>query len=133
VKAKFIAFLASTGVLLGLAIPGAEASICEAGNKAEVFWKDRWYPAQVLRVNQDGDRCFITYDGYDNSWDEWVGSDRIRIYNRYGEGSQVSVYWKGSWYAAQVLKVRRGSYYITYDGYSSSWDEWVGLDRIRPR
>jgi Ca-activated chloride channel family protein len=45
----------------------------------EVLWKDRWYPASVLK--RDGGRAFIHYDGYEASWDEWVGPDRIRVKN----------------------------------------------------
>jgi hypothetical protein len=46
------------------------------GDKVEVNWKGSWYPAEVMEVS--GNRCLIHYDGYDNSWDEWVGPARIR-------------------------------------------------------
>ncbi len=47
----------------------------------------------------------------------------------------VQVLWKGTWYPASVLKTRetkKGTQsFIHYDGYSASWDEWVGPERIR--
>ena len=48
------------------------------GDKVEVFLiKDsEWYNAAVTK--NEGGRCFIHYDKYDYSYDEWVGSDRIR-------------------------------------------------------
>ncbi|MBF0465018.1 MAG: hypothetical protein HQK88_06570 [Nitrospirae bacterium] len=47
------------------------------------------------------------------------------------KGDKVEVLWKGTWYTATVLKAKGELTYIHYDGYSKSWDEWVGLDRIR--
>lgn len=46
-------------------------------------------------------------------------------------GDKVEVLWLGSWYAARVKEVRDGRYYVGYDGYASSWDEWVTPSRIR--
>jgi hypothetical protein len=51
------------------------------------------------------------------------------------KGSNVMVEWKGSWWPAKVIDVSEGKapYKIHYDGYSSSWDEWVTNDRIKNR
>jgi CHAT domain-containing protein/Tfp pilus assembly protein PilF len=46
-------------------------------------------------------------------------------------GDRVEVEWKGDWYAAQVIEVNGRQYKIHYDGFSSSWDEWVGNTRMR--
>lgn len=43
----------------------------------------------------------------------------------------VQVEWKGSWYPAHILKTKGDQFYIHYDGYSDSWNEWVGPSRIR--
>jgi hypothetical protein len=45
-------------------------------NQTEVEWHGTWWTAEVVKT--DGDRCYIHYTGWDNSWDEWVGPDRIR-------------------------------------------------------
>lgn len=44
---------------------------------AEVEWKGQWYPAEVLK--KDGERYFIRYLGYDDTWNEWVGKERVRF------------------------------------------------------
>jgi len=49
----------------------------------------------------------------------------------YRAGDQVEVQWKGTWYPAKVLEAKADQWKIRYDGYSSSWDEWVKADRIR--
>ena len=113
---------------------------CQPGDKADVKWKGRWYPATV--ITGKGNDCYIHYDGYDNSWDEWVGPARIRLTNAaplvvggspYSIGEAVSVKWKGSWWPAHVLKAEPNRWYIHYDGYGSNWDEWVGPGRIQKR
>ena len=113
-----------------LALTGVPAAAeCRRGDAIEVFWQGDWYKARALRF-RDG-RCKVTYDGYESSWDEWVGPQRYRFH--VGPGSAVDVYWKGDWYPARVLERRGASYYVTYDGYARSWDEWVGSNRLRPR
>ncbi|MBL7686265.1 MAG: hypothetical protein JNK65_09580, partial [Deltaproteobacteria bacterium] len=121
-------------------IDNAYAANCKVGDKAQVKWKGSWYPATV--TNSKGKNCYIHYDGYDQSLDEWVGPERIRIRgthsivggeNSYNVGEAVSVKWKDSWWPAKVLKSESDRWYIHYDGYGSNWDEWVGPGRIQKR
>lgn len=51
----------------------------------------------------------------------------------FNAGDQVEVLWSGVWYPASVVKAEAARYRINYDGYDSSWDEWVGPDRIRAK
>ncbi len=46
------------------------------GDQVEVEWKGKWYPATVLRIEKRAH--FIHYIGHNDSWDEYVGRDRIR-------------------------------------------------------
>lgn len=46
-------------------------------------------------------------------------------------GEKIEVLWSGTWYKADVLEAKGGQYKIHYDGWASSWDEWVKPDRIR--
>ncbi len=107
----------------------ASAPICTQGQKAEAKWKGKWYPVKVLDIS--GQKCYITYEGYDSSWNEWIGSGRFRA--SFSTGSSVNVRWKGKWYPARILQVSGNSYKITYDGYDSSWDEWVEPARVSRR
>lgn len=143
---KRLAVLSLVLAILCLALAGQASAGCQKGDKAEVLWQGSWYPATVLHSN--GERCFIHYDGYESSWDEWVGPDRIKLKGAksnapktpppppppggYQEGDPVQVLWKGTWYNAHVLKSKGPQSFIHYDGYDNSWDEWVGPERIRP-
>ncbi|MGV3658494.1 MAG: Tudor-knot domain-containing protein [Chitinophagaceae bacterium] len=49
----------------------------------------------------------------------------------YKKGTKVEILWSGSWYKGSVIEVKDSKYKITYEGWSSSWDEWVGRDRLR--
>lgn len=54
-----------------------EGKVFGIGDPVKVEWKGKWWPASVIEVSQKG-RWKIHYDGYDNSWDEWVGPERIQ-------------------------------------------------------
>lgn len=49
----------------------------------------------------------------------------------YAKGAKVEILWSGSWYKGFIKEVKGDSYKISYDGWTSSWDEWVGKDRLR--
>jgi len=51
----------------------------------------------------------------------------------YKKGDKVKVSWKGTYYNATIIDKYNSQYKISYDGYGSSWDEWVYADRIKPR
>ncbi len=56
--------------------PSAPLRTWNQGDAVQVLWKGTWYPSHVIGVN--GSQLKIHYDGYDNSWDEWVGPGRYR-------------------------------------------------------
>lgn len=134
--------LVACGVILAVALLYCASSFasCKVGDKAEVLWKGKWYPAKVMKVK--GDECYIHYNGYGNNWDEWVGPDRIKLAKageqsadpqKYSKGDSVQVLWKGTWYPAKIIAIGKNekTYKIHYDGYNKSWDEWVGPDRMK--
>ncbi|MFO1518832.1 MAG: Tudor-knot domain-containing protein [bacterium] len=142
-KTLRILFSLCAFLLFGSTAKTSHAALCSAGDSASVKWKGRWYPATVTQA--DGSRCYIHYDGYDNSWDEWVGPGRIRVIRAgslppntlqvgvpaYAIGDPVMVLWKGKWYPASVVRTQSNRWYIHYDGYGNNWDEWVGPARIK--
>ncbi|MFL6374754.1 MAG: agenet domain-containing protein [Pyrinomonadaceae bacterium] len=46
------------------------------GEKVEVSYKRRWYPAHVLDIR--GGSHYVSYDDYDTDENEWVPTTRIR-------------------------------------------------------
>ena len=103
-----------------------------AGSKVSVQWKDKWYDAAVKSVDTAKSCWNIHYDGYEASWDECVGKDRIKARggaaaaaeNPHPNGAKVQVLWKGKWYPAAVktYNEKKKCWNIHYDGYADSWD-----------
>jgi CHAT domain-containing protein/Tfp pilus assembly protein PilF len=54
----------------------AQEKVWKLNDHVEVEWKGDWYQAQIIQVQ--GNRYKVHYDGYENSWDEWVDNNRIR-------------------------------------------------------
>jgi hypothetical protein len=105
------------------------------GQRVEVEYKEKWYRAKVIDV--DGDQTQVHYAGYDDSWNEWVGPERLRPYQpaQFGEGDKVEVEWSQDrkWYPATIVKAWYGLHLVHYDNYDSSSDEWVGPGAVRLR
>ena len=88
-------------------------------------------------MDVDGDQTQVHYAGFDDSWNEWVGPERLRPYQpaQFSEGDQVEVEWSQDkkWYPATIRKAWYGLHLVHYDNYDSSIDEWVGPGTIRLR
>lgn len=106
-----------------------------AGERLEVQWKSDWYRAQV--IDSRGQELKIHYVGYADSWDEWVGPQRVRPYRPHSlaAGQRVDVQWDGDhkWYPATVVRSWYGLSLVHYDGYTREWDEWINRDALRPQ
>jgi len=101
-----------------------------ASRTALVEWNGERYPAVVLQ-EKDG-RYRVHYVGYADTWDEWVGPDRINLAAAAVKvGSSVKVQWDGKWYPARVLAVDGARTQVHYEGFGAEWDEWVGPERMR--
>jgi hypothetical protein len=49
----------------------------------------------------------------------------------YSKGSKVEIKWGSGWYKGSVIDTKGDQYKVSYNGYNSSWDEWVKADRLR--
>lgn len=50
---------------------------------------------------------------------------------KYSVGDQVKVEWNGSWWDAIIIESNGENHLIHYNGFDSSWDEWVTAERIK--
>lgn len=46
-------------------------------------------------------------------------------------GDAVEIDWSGMWYKGTVKEVASGKYKVHYEGWSDTYDEWVGPERLR--
>lgn len=105
------------------------------GRRVEALSEGKWYKAKI--IDFDGTKSKIHYFGYGDEYDEWLPPARIREYvpKVYAVGTKVQVYSEDDeeWQDATVMKQWYGLHYIHYDGYDTSWDEWVGPGALKPR
>lgn len=47
------------------------------GDAVQIEWKSKWYNGKIIEVK--GDQYLISYDGYDASWNETVGAERLKM------------------------------------------------------
>lgn len=50
---------------------------------------------------------------------------------QYEEGDRVQINYNGTWYPGFVKQVKDNKFYISYDGYSASWDTWMTADKLK--
>ncbi len=100
----------------------------DVGKEVTVVWGGKSSRAKVLKV--DADFLLVASGDGGRGKEEWVLSNRI-VPEAKAPVAVAEVKWEGEWYPAHVLQTKGDKYYITYVGYDSSWDEWVGKDRIR--
>lgn len=54
------------------------------------------------------------------------------IAQTYSANQSVFISWKGEWYPGKIIEVQEEGYLISYDDFESSWNEVVGIDRLKP-
>ncbi len=113
----------------------AAAAAPRVGQRLEVDYEGRWYKAKT--IDADADQLEIHYVNFPDSWDEWVGPERVRPYQpaQFAAGDKVECLWEtdGQWYPAIVRRGWYGLHLVRYDGSDQSDDEWVGPASIRLR
>jgi Caspase domain len=88
---------------------------CVVGTK-EGFYKVRFGPPDAAK-------------------EEWVPKEDVKALElkHFAVKEQVQVEWGAKWWPATVVEARHGLHLITYDGWDSSWDEWVPARRIKAK
>ncbi len=107
--------------------------------KVQIESKGAWYDGKILKVNAEEGTYFITYDGWDESWNEWVTSDRIRGYGKeaakspltkFKVGDKVEVEYGMIPTPATVVSVGENKYEIEYEN-KSFGKKWVTEGQIK--
>ena len=122
-----------TSLLLILVLFCASTARAQQVNDAvEIDFKGVWYAGKVLKV--EGDKYFITYDGWNESWNEWVGKERLRAItaaasppppppaaSKYNVGDRVEIQFGFNTANATVMSIGEGKYELKVDGMDTIW------------
>lgn len=113
----------------------------KANEKVQVNHNGTWYDATMLKVNAADGTYFITDDGWNDSWDEWVTIDRLKGYAKAAEpepkaaltkfkvGDKVEVEYGMIPEPATIIEVGENKYHIEFDNRFFG-DKWVTESEI---
>jgi hypothetical protein len=139
-------------LLLAAPVFAQGLSDIKPGDKVKVREGDSWTDVEVIK--REGRKVQVRYD---DGTEEWVGSDRLKPdggddvpagskpsgkpskkmpskdsgEGGFAVGDKVEILWVSSWKPGKILKVEKGRYFISWDGWSESSNEWVTADRVR--
>ncbi|MBK8339561.1 MAG: hypothetical protein IPK99_05940 [Flavobacteriales bacterium] len=113
------------------------ANAQKAGDKVQIESTGSWYPGKVLEV-KDG-QFFVAYDGWSETFNEWVGPDRIKTaasettpsgLTKFKAGDKVEVDYGMVPEPATIMEVGENKYHIKYDN-TLFGDKWVTEAQIK--
>ena len=143
--------------------PGDPNAVYTKGQAVDIYWVSRWYQGSIVEVDGTRYKAhYLGYASTADEWvranrlrplqiedtsteatpDAAASSARSSPVTAtdggdpkatYESGEAVKVLWSSSWYPGTIKKAEGSRYLIGYDGYSSSWDEWVTARRLRKR
>lgn len=107
----------------------------QVNEKIQVNSNGSWYHATILKVNPNDGTYFITYDGWSDSWDEWVPLDRMKGYGaqaapeskssltKFKVGDKVEAEYGFIMEPATVIEVGENKYHVQYDNtlFKTKW------------
>lgn len=50
----------------------------KVGDKVQIDWKGSWYEGKIVQVNEEEGTYLVSYDGWGEESNEWVGKDRLK-------------------------------------------------------
>ena len=114
-------------LLIALAGIRAGAQTYSVGEHVQINWNGNYYPGTILK--KDGDKFYVTYDGYGAEYNENVTKDRLKklepltkesaaeaMKQTFVQGERVMISWQGNYYPGEIISVEGNSYYVSYDG-----------------
>lgn len=116
------------------------AASCAVGAPRQIEWNGSLWDGTILEGPNGAGECFVTYDGWDASWNEWVTPERIAAVEVAAPagascpvGATLEIQWNNGWWDGSVLEGPNGAgeCYVTYEGWDATWNEWVAPDRLR--
>ncbi|MBK6541778.1 MAG: hypothetical protein IPG10_10975 [Flavobacteriales bacterium] len=120
-----------------LSLLSLTAQAQKAGDKVQIESTGSWYPGKVLEVKEG--QFFVAYDGWSETFNEWVGPDRIKggateaapsALTKFKVGDKVEVEYGMVPEPATIMEVGENKYHIKYDN-SLFGDKWVAEGQIK--
>lgn len=127
-------------IFMALAVTAAAfANAQQVGDKIQIESAGSWYPGKILDVNAQTSEYFISYDGWGDSFNEWVSKERIKggavaapkaNTGKFQVGDHVEVEYGMIPEPAIIIEVGENKYHIQYDK-KAFGDKWVTERQIK--
>ena len=111
----------------------------KVNEKVQIKSNGAWYPGKILKINADDHTYYVSYDGWDEGWNEWVPIDRLKDFGKeapaqpltkFKVGDRVEVEYGMVPEPATVIEVGENKYHIKYDK-TVFKDKWVTEKEIK--
>ncbi|MFN0047959.1 MAG: agenet domain-containing protein, partial [Cytophagales bacterium] len=119
------------GILTVFSIGNALAQ--KVNEKVEIESNGTWYPGKIVKINADGKEFFVSYDGWEETSNEWVTTERLKFLvsevkpantGKFKIGDKVEVEYGMIPEPATIIEVGENKYHIKWDK-SMYGDKWV--------
>jgi hypothetical protein len=132
-------------LILGCCFLSIAVQAQKVNEKVQIESSGIWYNGVILKVNADEGKYFIKYDDYGDSWNEWVGIERLKGFGtkqaaapepakapltKFKVGDRVEVEYGMIPEPATVIEVGENKYHIQYDK-KSFGSKWVTEKQIK--
>lgn len=130
-------------VLLFISVFASLSSYAQKVNeKVQVDYNGTWHDATILKINSADGLYYITYDGWDSGWDEWVGISRVRNFSKESPKATSDKKWKVGDRCmvdygmipepATIIEVGEENYHIQYDKkvFGTKWVKEVQIRKL---
>lgn len=122
-------------LLLGLVV--ASSSFAQnVGEKVQIDHNGTWYEGKIEKINAADGTYYVSYDGWDASWNEWVTKDKLKGFavkaplTKFSVGDHVEVEYGMVPEPATIIEVGENKYHIKYDK-TVFGDKWVTEGQIK--
>ena len=111
----------------------------KVNEKVQIDHNGTWYDGKILKVNAAEGKYYVGYDGWDDTWNEWVTADHLKGFateapktplTKFAVGDKVEVEYGMIPEPATVLEVGENKYHIKYDN-TLFKDKWVTEKEIK--
>lgn len=124
-------------ILITILLTGLNVLAQNVNDKVKVESNGTWYDATILKVNSQDGTYFIAYDGWSESWNEWITTDRMKYdkpvkapLTKFSVGDRVEVEYGMIPEPATIIEVGENKYHIKFDK-SVYGDKWVTEREIK--
>jgi len=100
-------------------------------NYVYAYAEGKWRTARVMTVASSTYTC--QFYNYSEKEDVDLSAGKVRevYFPVYTKDQKIEVLWEGKYYPSTITAIDDAFMYIHYDGYDTSYDEWVMYDRIK--